>query len=105
MPAVVIHESCCDKEPVPQNPLCGQTDNQVTLTQLRSESVTTRSRPFANKLSSACDMCHGTSVHPAAAKAMFEPGKSQTADGLTKVKAGASMKTFVSDLGLASLTR
>ena len=27
------------------------------------------------------------------------------ADGLTKVLAGASMKTFVSDLGLASLTR
>ena len=29
----------------------------------------------------------------------------QKADGLTKVLAGASMKAFVSDLGLASLTR
>ena len=71
------------------------------MTQLRNESVTTRSRPFANKFNYARDMCHGTSVHPASVKA---PGKSQKADGLTKVLAGASMKTFVSDLGLAPLT-
>ena len=43
-------------------------------------------------------------MHPAVVKAVFVPGKSQKADGLTKVLAGASMKTFVSDLGLASLT-
>ena len=53
----------------------------------------------------ARDMCHGTSIHPASVKAVFEPGKRQKADGLTKVLAGASMKTFVSDLGLAPLTR
>ena len=82
-----------------------KTDSQVTLTQLRNESVTTRSRPFANKFNYARDMCHGTSIHPASVKAVFEPGKSQKADGLTKVLAGASMKTFVSDLGLAPLTR
>ena len=64
------------------------------------QSVTTRSRPCY-----ARDVCHGTSVHPAAVKAVFEPGKSQEADGLTKVLAGASMKTFVSDLGQAPLTR
>ena len=34
----------------------------------------------------------------------FEPGKTQKADGLTKVLSGALMKTFVSDLGLAPLT-
>ena len=50
-------------------------------------------------------MCHGTSIHPASVKAAFEPGKSQKADGLTEVLAGASMRTFVSDLGLAPLTR
>ena len=49
--------------------------------------------------------CVTAPVHPASAKAVFEPGKSQKADGLTKVLAGASMKTFVSDLGLAPLTR
>ena len=65
----------------------------------------TRSRPFANKFSYARDVCHGTSIHPASVKAVFEPGKSQKADGLTKVLAGALMKTFVSDLGLAPLTR
>ena len=69
-----------------------KTDSQVTLTQLRNESVTTRSRPFANKFSYARDTCHGTSVHPAAVKATFEPGKSQKADGLTEVLAGATMK-------------
>ena len=80
-----------------------KTDSQVTLTQLRNESVTTRSRPFANKFNYARDMCYGTSVHPASVKAVFEPGKSQKADGLTKVLSGASMKSFVSDLGLAPL--
>ena len=61
-----------------------KTDSQVTLTQLRNESVTTRSRPFANKFNYARDMCYGTSLHPASVKAVFEPGKSQKADGLTK---------------------
>ena len=82
-----------------------KTDSQVTLTQLRNESVTTRSRPFANKFNYARDMCHGTTMHHASVKAVFEPGKSQKADGLTKVLAGASMKSFASDLGLAPLTR
>ena len=50
-------------------------------------------------------MCYGTSTHLASVKAIFEPGKSQKADGLTKVLAGALMKTFVLDLGLAPLTR
>ena len=75
----------------------------LPLTQLRNESVTTRSRPFANKFNYARDMCYGTSVHPASVKAVFEPGKSQKADGLTKVLSGALMKSFVSDLGLAPL--
>ena len=79
-----------------------KTDSQVTLTQLRNESVTTRSRPFANKFNYARDMCYGTSMHPASMKAVFEPGKSQKADGLTKVL-GALIKSFVSDLGLAPL--
>ena len=30
-------------------------------------------------------MCHSTSLHPAAVKAVLEPGESQKADGLTKV--------------------
>ena len=109
MPAVVIHESRCDigleVGQSPQVLFVVKTDSQVTLTQLRNESVTTRSRPFANKFNYARDMCHGTSIHPTSVKAIFEPGRSQNADGLTKVLAGASMKTFVSDLGLAPLTR
>ena len=109
MPAIVIHESCCDigleVGQSPQILFVVKTDSQVTLAQLRNESVTTRSHPFANKFNYARDMCHGTSIHPASVKAVFEPGKSQKAYGLTKVLAGAFMKTFVSDLGLAPLTR
>ena len=45
-----------------------KTDSQVTLTQLRNESVTTRSRPFATLFNHARDMCHGTSMYPASVK-------------------------------------
>ena len=107
MPAIIIHESCrnigLEVGPSPDVLFVVKTDSQVTLTQLRNESVTTRSRPFANKFNYARDMCYGTSVHPASVKAVFEPGKSQKADGLTKVLSGALMKSFVSDLGLAPL--
>ena len=48
-------------------------------------------------------MCHGTTLHPASVRAVFEPRKSQQADGLTEVLARAFFKTFVSDLGLAPL--
>ena len=81
MPAVVTQESCCDIElEVGQSPkilFAVKTDSQVTLTQLRNESITTRSRPFANKFNYARDVCHGTSIHPGSVKAVFEPGKSQ----------------------------
>ena len=107
MPAIIIHESCrtigLEVGPSPDVLFVVKTDSQVTLTQLRNESVTTRSRPFANKFNYARDMCYGTSVHPASVKAVFEPGLSQKADGLTKVLSGALMKSFVSDLGLAPL--
>ena len=87
MPAIIIHESCRDigleVGPSPDVLFVVKTDSQVTLTQLRNESVTTRSRPFANKFNYARDMCYGTSIHPASVKAVFEPGKSQKADGLT----------------------
>ena len=107
MPAIIIHESCrnigLEVGPSPDVHFVVKTDSQVALTQLRNESVTTRSRPFANKFNYARDMCYGTSMHPASVKAVFEPGKSQKADGLTKVLSGALMKSFVSDLGLAPL--
>ena len=80
-----------------------ETDSQVTLTQRQNESATSRSRPYANRFNYARDMCHGTSLHPASVKAAFEPGKSQKADGLTNVLAGALLKNFVSDLGLGSI--
>ena len=87
MPAIVVHESCCDIGlDVGQSPQILFVVKTDSLTQLRNESVTTRS------------------MHPASVRALFERGKSQKADGLTKVLAGASMKTFVSDLGLAPLT-
>ena len=107
MPAIIIHESCrdigLDVGPSPDVLFVVKTDSQVTLTQLRNESVTTRSRPFANKFNYARDMCYGTSIHPASVRAVFEPGKSQKADGLTKILSRAAMKSFVSDLGLAPL--
>ena len=78
-----------------------KTDSEVTLTQLRNELVTTRSRPFPNRFNYACDMRHGTSMHPAFVRAVFEPGTTQKADGLTKMLPGASNKNFASDLSLA----
>ena len=110
MPSVVIHDACRDI-----GLFVGltaailfviKTDSQVTLTQLRNESVATRTRPFANCFNYARDMCHGTSLDPASVKAVFKPRKSQKTDGLTKVLSGASalLKNFVSDLGLAPLT-
>ena len=63
-PAVIIHESRRDigleVGLSPQVLFVVKTDSQVTLSQLRNESVTTRSRPFANKFNYARDMCHGT---------------------------------------------
>ena len=91
-PSVVIHEVCHDIGlEVGVNPEILFDDSQVTLTKLRNESVTTRSRPFANRFNYAGDMCHVTTLHLAAVKAVFEAGKSQTADGLTKGLNGASM--------------
>ena len=43
-------------------------------------------------------------MHPASVKAVFEPGTCQKADGLTKILTGASLKNFVSDLGLTSFS-
>ena len=108
MPSVVIHDACRNIGLIvgvtPEILFVIKTDSQVTRTQLRNESVTTRSRPFANRFNYARDMCHGTTLHPTSVRAVFEPGKSQKADGLTKAQAGALLKTFVSDLGLAPLT-
>ena len=76
-PAIIIHESCRDigleVGPSPDVLFVVKTDSQVTLTQLRDESVTTRSRPLANKFSYARDMCYGTSIHPASVRARKEP--------------------------------
>ena len=89
MPSVVIHGACKDiglsASVSPEVLFIVKTDSQVTLTQLWNASVTTRSRPFANRFNCARDTCHGTSLCPASVKAVFEPGKSQKADGLTEV--------------------
>ena len=77
-----------------------KTDSQVTLTQLWSESVTTRSSRF----NYARDMCHGTSMYPTSAKSVFEPGTSQKADGIAKILAGGSLQNFVADHGLTFLS-
>ena len=66
MPSVVTHDACGDVGlAVGVSPeilfVVLKTDSQVTLTQLWNESVTTRSRPFANRFSYVRDMCHGTS--------------------------------------------
>ena len=72
MPAVVIRESCCDIGLEVGLLFVVKTDSQV-----RNESVTTRSRPCANRFNYARDMCHGTSMHPAAVKAVFEAGQAK----------------------------
>ena len=108
MPAVVIHESCCaiglEVGQSPKILFVVKTGSQVTLTQLRNESITTRSRPFANNFSYARDMCHGTSVHPASVKAVFEPGKAKRLMASQKYLLLLPGK-HLSDLGLAPLPR
>ena len=69
-----------------------KNDPQVALTQLRNESVTTRSRPFAN--------VPRNYMRPAL-RAFVEPGTTQKADGLTKILSGIALKNYASDLGLA----
>ena len=107
MPAIVIHESCCDigleVGQCPRILFVVKTDSQVTLSQLRNESVTTPSCPFANKFSYARAMCHGTSVHPTAAKAVFEPGKRPKGYWPHKSTCWCIYEKCVSDLGLAPL--
>ena len=89
IPSVVIHDACCDIGLIagvtPEILFVIKADSQVTLTQLRNESVTTRSRHFANRFNYAREMCHGTTLHSASVRAVF--------DGL---------KAFVSDLGLGT---
>ena len=96
MPSVVIHDARQDVRLAvgcsPEVLFVVKTDSQVTLTQLRNESMTARSRFFANRFNYARDMCHGTSVYPASVKA----------DGHTKILTGAPLKNVVSDLGLTS---
>ena len=99
MPAVMIHESCRDIIGLevglsPQVLFIVNTDSQVTLTQLRNESVTIRSPPFANKFNYACDMCHGTSMRPASVKAIFEPKKEPKGRWADKSACGCINENF-----------
>ena len=76
MPLVIIHGACRDiglVVGITPEILFVKTDSQVTLTQLRNESVTTRSRPFANRFNYAHDMCHGTTLRPAAVRECLSP--------------------------------
>ena len=54
MPSVIIHDACSDiglsAGVTPEVLFIIKTDSQATLTQLRNESVTTRSRPVADLL-------------------------------------------------------
>ena len=68
MPAIVIHESC-DRQP---------GDTYINCTTSLSPHVHAHLQTSSTML---VNMCHGTSIHPASVKAVFEPGKSQKADG------------------------
>ena len=55
------------------------------LKQLKNDAIMTRSRPFGKCYSHLRDMCYGTLLHPPYVEPVFQSGKTQKADGLTKI--------------------
>ena len=60
----------------------------------------TRSRPCGNCYSYLRDMCNGTLLHPPCIEPVFQSGKTQKADGVTKILGRNLQMEFVTELGL-----
>ena len=77
-----------------------RTDSDTGLKQLRNDSIVVRTRPFGKCYSYLRDVCYGTLLHPPCVDPVFEPGKTQKADGLTKILGRSLQLALMSHLGM-----
>ena len=69
----------------PQLKIAVKTDNDTGLKQLKNDSIVVRTQPCGKCYSYLRDVCYGTLLYPPCVDPVFEPGKIQKADGLTKI--------------------
>ena len=69
----------------PQLKIVTRTDIDTGLKQLRNDSIVVCTRPCGKCYSYLRDVCYGTLLHAPCIDPVFEPGKTQKADGLTKI--------------------
>ena len=84
----------------PQLKIPMRTDSDTGLKQLRNDSIVVRTRPFGKCYSYLRDVCYGTLLHPPCVDPVFEPGKTQKADGLTKILGRSLQLAFMTQLGM-----
>ena len=84
----------------PQLKIATRTDSDTGLKQLRNDSIVVRTRPFGKCYSYLRDVCYGTLLHPPCVDPVFEPGKTQKADGLTKILGRNLQLALMSHLGM-----
>ena len=83
----------------PQLKIRLRTDSDTGLKQLRNDSIVVRTRPFGKCYSYLRDVCYGALLHAPCVDPVFEPGKTQKADGLTKILGRNLQMNFMSELG------
>ena len=84
----------------PQLKIATRTDSDTRLKQLRNDSIVVRTRPFGKCYSYLRDVCYGTLLHPPCVDPVFELGKTQKADGLTKILGRNLQLALMSHLGM-----
>ena len=76
-----------------------KTDSDTGLKQLKNHSIVVRNRPLAKSYSY---LRHGTLLHPPCIEPSLLPGKSQKADGMTKILGRNLQMQFMTMLGMRS---
>ena len=84
----------------PQLKIATRTDSDTGLKQLRNDSIVIRTRTCGKCYSYLRDVCYGTLLHAPCVDPVFEPGKTQKADGLTKILGRNLQLAFMSELGM-----
>ena len=82
----------------PQLKILLRTDSDTGLRQLKNDSIVVRTRPLGKCYSFLRDVCDGALLHAPCVDPVFEPGKTQKADGLIL---GRNLQMdFMSELGM-----
>ena len=84
----------------PQLKIATRTYSDTGLKQLRNDSIVVRTRPCGKCYSYLRDVCYGTLLHAPCVDPVFEPGKTQKADGLTEILGRNLQLAFMSELGM-----